>query len=555
MGYDSLPDNQEFINSVTGRARLEEELRQSREFLSSVLDGIGEGVVVMDRDFRILTANNGYLNQVGSGRGQVVGRCCYEVSHRFDSPCAGNGHDCPVQRVFETGAPARAVHIHFDGLGRELHVECHAYPVRDSSGRVIRAIETLNNVTDRVKLEQKLRESEQRDAKERKKEEAERRKLQAQLYQSQKLEALGTLAGGIAHDFNNLLASILGYASLAKTDLSPDDPLYRNVDIIETASLRASELTQQLLAFAKGGKYDAKRNDVNAIVREVAALLSRTLDKNISLNLDCGGDLRPVVCDAGQIQQALLNICINGRDAMPQGGTLSIRTESVRLDIKDVQYFVDVPPGDYVRISVSDTGMGMDKRVQQHMFEPFFTTKEKGTGLGLSLVYGIIKKHSGFLEVQSEPGRGAMFQVNLVACIGEETCVEKRESGAVRRGAGTILVVDDEQMVAELTRDILVRFGYSALIAHSGEEAVKLYRQRQQDISAVVLDMAMPVMDGREVFHRLRSIDSRVKVIITSGYSHDRDADDLLQRGASRFVQKPYRMDEFVRAVGEVVGE
>ncbi|MGE5172502.1 MAG: PAS domain S-box protein, partial [Betaproteobacteria bacterium] len=619
----------------------------------------------MDREYRILTANKGYFNQVASQPENVVGKHCYEVSHHFDSPCAGNGHKCPVQGVFETGLPAKAMHVHYDHDDREIYVECEAYPIKDSSGRVIRAIETLKDVTKRVMLEKKLKESEEkfrdlydnapdgyyslagnglivevnrtfldmlgyrreelvgkkcienllaeesvktcktkfpelkergrmanleltlvrkdgtllpvmmnataiydgngafvmsrsmvRDISDRKKADEEKRRLREQLFQSQKLEALGTLAGGIAHDFNNLLASILGYASLAKADMSSDDSLYHHVDIIETASLRASELTQQLLAFAKGGKYDAQPNDVNIIVREVASLLSHTIDKNITLKLETDNILRPVICDAGQIQQAILNICINGRDAMPKGGTLTIRTENVHLEIKDVQYFVAVPPGDYVRISVSDTGSGMDRQTQQHMYEPFFTTKEKGTGLGLSLVYGIIKKHNGFIQVHSEPGRGSTFEVNLVACNGEETRAKKRGEGMeLQHGSGTILIVDDEPLVIELAGDILRRFGYTVLTAHGGEEAVQLFQQHSPEIVAVLLDMVMPQMDGREVFRRLRTLNPEVKVIVSSGYSHDRDADYLLDQGASGFVQKPYRIAELIRVVNEVVGK
>jgi two-component system cell cycle sensor histidine kinase/response regulator CckA len=643
--------------------RLEEDNRQYLALLSSVLDGIGEGVVVMDREYRILTANKGYLVQAGSDIEDVVGRHCYEVSHRFDSPCTANGHECPVRIVFETGRSAKALHVHYDLENRGIYVECQAYPIRDSSGQVIRAIETINDVTERVLLERKVKESEEkyrdlydnspdgyysladnglivevnrtflgmlgyhrdevvgkqyiesllagesvqicrtkfpelkkrgrmtnlelnlvrkggsllpvmmnatavydgdgafivsrcmvRDISDRKEAEEERRRLQEQLFQSQKLEALGKLAGGVAHDFNNLLASILGYASLAKTDLAEDDPLYRHVDIIETASLRASELTQQLLAFARGGKYDAKPNDANAIVREVAALLSRTVDKSIELNLETERNLRPVICDSGQIQQAILNTCINGRDAMPRGGSLTIRTANVHLEVKDVQYFVDVPPGDYMRITVSDTGIGMDRQTQQHMFEPFFTTKEKGTGLGLSLLYGIIKKHNGFIQVYSEPGKGSTFEINLPACTGEETCVQKGEDMELQRGCGVVLVVDDEPHVTELAGDILRRFGYEVLRAGTGEEAVNLYQQKSQEIVAVVLDIVMPGMDGREVFKRLRTINPGAKVIVSSGYSHDRDADDLLEQGAAGFVQKPYRIAELVRVVNETVG-
>jgi len=654
----------ELMRDVTLSARLQEESAQSLAFLSSVLEGIGEGVVVVDRDYCILSANKGYLNQVGNANERVVGKHCYEVSHHFDFPCAGNGHDCPVRVVFETGRPETVMHVHYDQGGREIYVECHAYPIHDSSGQVIRAIETLNDVTERVRLEWKLKESEEkyrdlydnapdgyyslagnglivevnktfldmlgyrrdevvgkmfieelltgasvetcrlkfpelkkvgkvehleltlvrkdgsllpimmnasavydgdgnflvsrsviRDISERKKADEEKRKLREQLFQSQKLEALGTLAGGIAHDFNNLLASILGYSSLAKADLSEGDPLYRHLEIIETASLRASELTEQLLAFAKGGKYDAKPNDVNVIVEEVAALFTQTVGKHITLVVTTDKNLRPAICDAGQIQQALLNLTINGRDSMPQGGTLTIRTENVRLEIQDVQYLVDIPPGDYVRISVSDTGIGMDRQTQQHMFEPFFTTKEKGTGLGLALAYGIIKKHNGFIQVCSEPGRGSTFEVNLIACTGEHACAEKGERMELRRGTGTILVVDDEPLVTQLARDILNRFGYSVLTAGCGEEAVELYRNQSGEIKAVVLDIVMPGMDGREVFRQLRSVNPHVTVIISSGYSHDRDADDLLMQGAAGFVQKPYRIADFLHVVNDAVEE
>ncbi len=652
----------EVLRDVTAERRREDENRQSLEFLASVLEGIGEGVVVMDREYRILSANKGYHHQVGKAGSEIVGRYCYEVSHHFDSHCMKNGHDCPVRAVFETGTPAVAMHTHYDHRNEKVFVECHAYPVKDSSGAVVRAIETLTDVTERVKLEQMLKESEKkyrdlynnapdgyyslagdgvivevnrtfltmlgytrkevvgmmcihdllspesagicrvkfpefkktgvirnieltmvkkdgshlpvtmnatavydadgaflmsrsviRDITEKKKADEEKRKLQEQLFQSQKLEALGTLAGGIAHDFNNLLASIMGYASIAKTDLAAGSPPYRYVEIIETASQRASELTQRLLAFAKGGKYDAKPNDVNAVVREVVALLSRTIDKGISIEHRAAPDLNLAICDAGQIEQVLLNICINGRDAMPDGGTLMVETENARLAIDDVKTLVDVIPGDYVCISISDTGTGMDRETRKYIFDPFFTTKDNGTGLGLSLAYGIVKKHNGFIQVYSEPQKGSRFRVYLPACNGEETCVKERGKFEPRRGSETVLVVDDEPGVKDLARDILKKYGYTVLVAGNGEEAVGLYAQKAGDIAVVLLDMVMPKMNGRQVFHRIREINPAAKVVVTSGYSHDRDADDLLKLGAAGFVQKPYRMSDLLRMIETVI--
>ena len=652
------------MRDVTAERRLEEEKRQSLDLLASVLEGIGEGVVVMDREYRILVANKGYLSQVGRTKDDVQGMHCYEASHHFDSHCMENGHECPVKTVFETGLPAQALHLHYDSQNEEIYVECRAYPIKDSAGHVIRAVETLNDVTERVRLEQKLKDSEEkyrdlydnapdgyyslagngmiveanrtflnmlgygrdevigklcfndllsdesaqtcrtkfqefkktgqmrnlelnmikkdgamlpvtmratavydgkgnfvmsrsviRDITERKGIDEENRKLQAQLFQSQKLEALGTLAGGIAHDFNNLLASIMGYAALAKTDLRPDNPVYQHVDIIETASIRASELTQQLLAFARGGKYDAKPTDVNAIVREVVALLSRIIEKNITIVLAADSDLRHAICDAGQIQQAILNICINARDAMPRGGRLTITTANVHLEAKDVQFFVDAQPGDYVRISVSDTGTGMDRETRERLFEPFFTTKEKGTGLGLALAYGILKKHGGFIQVHSEPGKGSTFEVNLLACMNDEASVKRKDIVSLRRGTETILVVDDEPMVRDLARDVLKRYGYTVLTAGGGEETIETFRQRSDEIDAVILDMVMPAIEGKEMLRRLKEMKPGVKVIVSSGYSHDRDVEDMIAQGARGFVQKPFRIAELVRVVGEVMEE
>ena len=652
----------EVMRDVTAERRLQEENRQSLAFLDGVLDGIGEGVVVMDRDYRILSANKGYLRQMDSNKDEIIGRYCYEVSHHFNSHCMDNGHDCPVRVTFEKGAPSMAMHTHYDHHDKPVYVECHAYPIKDSSGAVIRAIETLNDVTARVQLEQKVKESEGkyrdlydnapdgyisldengaivevnrtfldmlgysrgeiirkmqfknllssesaqfcstmfpefkrggmlrnqdltvikkdgsqlpitmnasavfgmdgkfvmsrsviRDITEKRKMDEEKRKLQQQLFQSQKLEALGTLAGGIAHDFNNLLASIMGYASLAKAELSSDHAVYRHVNIIETASVRAAELTQQLLAFAKGGKYDAKPNDVNAIVREVEALLSRTIDKNITIELKTAEGLSQAVCDAGQVQQAVLNICINARDAMSQGGKLTIETENISLGKEDVKTLVDITPGNFVRITISDTGVGMDRETREHIFDPFFTTKDKGTGLGLSLAYGIVKKHGGFIQTYSEPGRGSTFKVNLPAGRAGKEYPQEELDRVLRKGSELVLVVDDEPMIKTLARDILQRYGYTVLEAEGGEEAINLYSGQWRKISLVLLDMVMPNMDGREVFRRIREINPRAKVIVSSGYSHDRDADDLLEQGAAGFVQKPYRMTDLLKMLEKVL--
>jgi CheY-like chemotaxis protein len=253
------------------------------------------------------------------------------------------------------------------------------------------------------------------------------------------------------------------------------------------------------------------------------------------------------------VQQAVLNICINARDAMPRGGKLAIETENLSLGKEDVKTLVDISPGNYVRISISDTGVGMDRETREHIFDPFFTTKEKGTGLGLSLAYGIVKKHGGFIQTYSEPGRGSTFKVNLPAGRAGKEYPHGEEERDLRQGSELVLVVDDEPMIKTLAQDILQRYGYTVLTAEGGEEAIAIYSRQWKEISLVLLDMVMPKIDGREVFRRVREINPRVKVIVSSGYSHDRDADDLLEQGAAGFVQKPYRMADLLKMVEKVL--
>ncbi|MDZ7262454.1 MAG: PAS domain S-box protein, partial [candidate division KSB1 bacterium] len=385
----------------------------------------------------------------------------------------------------------------------------------------------------------------------------ERRLLERQLLQAQKMESIGTLAGGIAHDFNNLLGGIMGYCSLLLAEMPPDSPYYQDVNAILKTSKRASELTAQLLAFARGGKYNVKPINVNTIVREVCQLLSRTIDKAISIETILSQDLAWVMADAGQLQQAILNIAINARDAMPGGGHLEFRTQNITLDEKFVKAHLGASTGPAVLIAISDTGIGMDEETKSKIFDPFFTTKERkgGTGLGLAMVYGIVKNHGGYIEVRSEVGKGTTFEIYLPAIPAQQESSEISESIELAAGNETILIVDDEEVIRTVGQRILEKAGYKVLLASTGPEAIELYRKNQTEVALVILDMIMPEMGGREIYESLRHLNPEIKVLLSSGFSQEGQAQKLLEEGVQGFVQKPFQMNEFLQKIRLTLSE
>ena len=383
----------------------------------------------------------------------------------------------------------------------------------------------------------------------------ERRRLEQQLFQAQKMESIGTLAGGIAHDFNNILSGILGYASFMKTKLSSDHPLRGYVDTIEKGAVRAAELTSKLLAFARGGKYETKPVDLNEIVNETVNIIYRTFDKSIEVEPRLHENLPTVDADAGQIQQVLMNLLVNSRDAMPDGGTLIIETGVDVLTAEDVKTNIEASTGQYVTVAVIDSGIGMNREVQQRIFEPFFTTKEKGkgTGLGLAMVYGVVKNHGGFVKVYSEIGRGSTFQVYLPASGKSEEI--KKKSGQTRglHGDELIFVVDDEESICRFARDVFQEFGYRVLTAADGWEAIEIYQIHWREIGLVILDMIMPKSGGLETYLKMKVINPAVKALLSTGYSQNGKAQEILDRGVQGFIQKPYLAHQLLTTVRSVL--
>ena len=379
----------------------------------------------------------------------------------------------------------------------------------------------------------------------------EKKRLSDQLIQAQKMEAVGRLAGGIAHDFNNLLGAILGYASFLKRHIDEGDRLRKSVETIEAAADRAAQLVQRLLSFARRGPAEAIPFSPNAVVEETVRLLSRSIPEAIRVAPRLARDVCAVEGDETEVQQALLNVCLNARDAMPEGGTLEIATANAAASDLPAGPTAGVDPRRaYVSIAVRDTGVGMSPDVRARVFEPFFTTKArgKGTGLGLATAYAIVKAHGGAIDVASEAGRGTEVRIFLPASE-KVAAGHPAEPAVEREDGGRILVVDDEPAIRDLTSDILTELGYEVELAASGPEALERYAAEPGKFEIVILDIIMPGMNGLETFRRLREIDPNARVLLSSGYSPEGTASEALKNGAIGFVQKPYRVGDLSRAV------
>lgn len=380
----------------------------------------------------------------------------------------------------------------------------------------------------------------------------ERRQLESQFLQAQKMEAIGTLAGGIAHDFNNLLMGIQGYTQIMLLELDPKHPHYDKLKRIEMQLKSGADLSDQLLGFARGGRYEVKSLHLNEVVEQISQTFGRT-KKEIAMFQRLSPDLWTVEADRSQLEQVFLNLFVNAWQAMPTGGSLSISTENVMLYEAYTKSY-KLPAGRYVKISVTDTGTGMDKKTRGRIFEPFFTTKEmgRGTGLGLAMVYGIIKAHKGIISVYSELDHGTTFNIFLPSSdkipVHETAYAEE-----IATGGGTVLVVDDEVFILEVIAEVLEKLGYSVMAARGGREAADLYRDKWKDIDLIMLDMIMPEMSGDAAFDALRAINPAAKIILASGYSLTGRARQLMEKGAVSFIQKPYQISELSRKLAEAM--
>jgi len=511
---------------ITERIEAEKILRESEEKYRTLLDSLEVGFYETDLDGNLLFFNDTMRKTLGYQEVELKGTNFREFVGEKDAGIMYRAFNA----VYKTGIAEKSFNstlISKDGTKKPI--EFSVSLVHNNDGRSVGFRGVARDISEKKQLEQ-------------------------QLLQSQKMESIGTLAGGIAHDFNNLLSGILGYASLMKGRIREDDPFFKYVDIIEKSSLRASELTAQLLAFARGGKYDIKPINLNKVVDETLKIIARTLDKSVEIETKLYPQLPTVDADAGQLQQVLLNLCVNAGDSMPAGGRLTIETNIEEISEEYAKVHIGAEPGQYILWSVSDTGIGMDERTRKRIFEPFFTTKEegKGTGLGLSMVYGVIKNHGGYISVYSELGHGATFKIYL-PISGKPESEKLPETEKPHGGNETVLVVDDEESFRSLAKDALESHGYQVLLAVDGERAIDIYREQNGNIKLVILDMVMPKMGGHETFLRMRAFNPNVRVLLSTGYSQNGKAQEIMDSGVKGFIQKPYKIDALLLKVRSVL--
>ncbi|MCG2831543.1 MAG: response regulator [Desulfobacteraceae bacterium] len=382
----------------------------------------------------------------------------------------------------------------------------------------------------------------------------ERKHLESQVRQAQKMESIGTLAGGIAHDFNNLLMGIQGYASLMLNDLDPDHNHYNKLKNIEKQVKSGAELSAQLLGFARGGKYDVKPTHINKLLKKSAEMFGRT-KKEITIREKYAPDIWTVKVDRGQIEQVFLNLFINAWQAMPDAGDIYLETSNVVFS-KSYTKPHEVKPGKYVRISVTDTGIGMDKETASRVFDPFFTTKGvgRGTGLGLASAYGIIKNHGGMIHVYSEKGQGSTFNIYLPAIDAKAEPISFHDEEEVKTGnEEAILLVDDEAIILDVGKEILDVLGYKVFLASGGNEAIEIYKENKDKIALVILDMVMPGMGGGETYKSLKSINPDIKVMLSSGYNLGGEAAEIMKQGVNDFIQKPFTMTKLSHKIRNIL--
>jgi len=393
------------------------------------------------------------------------------------------------------------------------------------------------------------------DITQRKKAEEEQRQFESLRRHSQKMEAVGTLAGGIAHEFNNLLQVVKGYAQLLLLDRDHKEPDHKRLQEVVRAASRGGELTQQLLTFSRSVESERRPVDLNREVKQVKKLLDRTFPKTINIELRLSDDLKMLNADPNQIQQSILNMAVNAKDAMPEGGKLVIETKLVRLDGEFCNNHPEAEPGDYAILKIMDTGHGMDKETLERVFEPFYTTKglANHSGLGLAMIEGIVKSHNGFILSDSKPRMGTIFQIYLPATESMQETTEKALVEIPKGGAETILLVDDEDSIRELGKEMLSKSGYSVFLAADGESALKVYQNSRERIDLIILDLIMPGMGGEKCLEELLEVNPQARVIVASGHLPDQQTTKVIEAKTSDFIRKPYNVKEMLKTVREVL--
>jgi PAS domain S-box-containing protein len=504
------------------RKSVENTLRDSQELYASLVENLPQSVFRKDREGRFVFCNQQFCKGAGHSLGEILGK----TDADFFPPQLAAAYRQDDLRVMESGQALDQVEEHVGADGRKVFVQVVKTPLRDASGGILGVQGIFWDVT-------------------------EQRKLEAQLLRAQRLESIGTLAGGVAHDLNNALAPILMASELLRLEFPDTAASY--LELIQAGAKRGADMVKQLLTFAKGAEGERLLIQPRHLLKEMRKLIESTFPKNLELQTSYGKDLRTVLGDATQLQQVLLNLCVNARDAMPSGGTLTVQAENVEIDATYAREVPEAKPGHYVVWRVSDTGTGIPPEILDRIFEPFFTTKgpDKGTGLGLSTAIGIVRSHGGFVRVYSTPGQGSTFAVYLPAYgadAGDTSLLAKVET-TFRGNGETILVVDDEAAVREVMRKVLTALNFKVLTVTNGTEALIQVAEKRAELRMVITDLHMPQMDGLTFVRVLKGRLPGAGIIVISGRLDEREANEFKALGVSALLDKPFTQAKLVEAL------
>ncbi len=517
------------ISVALQNASLFGQLKQSERLYADLYEYSPDMYHSVDARGIIRSCNYTESQMLGYDKAEIIGHHLFEIYPR--------GYHDNVQRhldsIFTEGKELRGIEEQVERSdGTLIDVSLNTSLVRDPEGRPVLARMVLRDISERKKMEEKI-------------------------LQAQKIDSIGHLAGGIAHDFNNILTAILGSASIMRRKIKDDQRWLKYVDLIETTSRRGAAVTRQLLTFARKSQTTFQPVDLNTIVEQTLRLFEATSPKTIHVKCTLAGEPMIVEGDEGQLQQSILNLCLNARDAMPDGGVLVLNCRPVYVDAEHARQFADGKPGQYVLLSIADSGLGIPPHVLQRIYEPFFTTKEqgKGTGLGLSVVYGVVRSHNGYIHVESEVNSGTIFTIYLPRGADARMSRQARRAGELRGGNERILLVEDEISIGEIGSDILKDLGYDIEVAHNGREAMQLLERARKPFQLVILDMNMPRMGGRATFERIREQFPDLKILVCSGYSATMIDDGLFARAIDGFIQKPYELEDIAMKIRDVLDE
>ncbi|MBI5594101.1 MAG: response regulator [Deltaproteobacteria bacterium] len=522
--------NEQLKEEMFEREQAKGALRKSEERFRALYEDNPSMYFTIDAQGVVLSVNPFGAEQLGYRTEELIGQSALNVFHPDDKDAVQRQLAACLRKSGEVSNwELRKIHKN----GNVLWVREAARAVIGSDGKSM-VLVVCEDITERKNIEEQLR-------------------------QAVKMEAIGTLAGGVAHDFNNLMTAVMGYSDLSLKKIAKDDPLRRDIEQIRKAGERAAALTSQLLAFSRKQVVQPKVLDLNQVIAETEKILRRLIGEDIDLVSVPGPALARVMADPGLIGQVIMNLAINARDAMPQGGKLTLETANVCLGEAYAQRHIGVEPGRYVMLAISDTGSGMNEMTLSRIFEPFFTTKEKGkgTGLGLAVVYGIVKQSNGHIWVYSEPGRGTTFKVYL-PCAEQETEIVGLDAGSaelLRQGSETILLVEDDDIVCDLASFSLRMYGYTVIEAHDGDEALKICCEHEGPIQLLVTDVVMPGMSGRELAKKFESLCPAMKVLYISGYTDNAIVHHGILDAGAAFLQKPFTPEALARKVREVLDE